>query len=76
MLKQMLRFSARRAMSTAIPKARPRGRMAATALVVGAGAGAGYYVMKQPVLKAENAEEVDALIVGGGIMGATGTALA
>ena len=76
MLREMLRVtfgraSLRRALSMGTKKAGARGKQAAAAVVLGAGAGGGYYIMQQPVLSAEKAEDVDALIIGGGIMGAT-----
>jgi hypothetical protein len=60
-----------RSMATS-SKGRPLRRAAAFLGVGGVALGGGYYAMTpQPVLSNENAEEVDALIIGGGIMGTT-----
>ena len=61
----------RRSMSTSTA-ARPLRRVVAFIGGGGLALGGGYYMMQpKPVLKEEGAEEVDALIIGGGIMGTT-----
>ena len=60
-----------RSMATS-SKGRPLRRAAAFLGVGGVALGGGYYAMTpKPVLSNDNAEEVDALIIGGGIMGTT-----
>jgi len=66
----------RRPLSAAAVKKSSLGRKAAYlvggGVVLGAAAGGGYYaVTPQPVLSADDCEDVDALIIGGGIMGTT-----
>ena len=69
----IVRTMLRRPMSTSSSAGRMRGRLlVGGGLALGAGLGGGYYMLTpKPVLSEENAEEVDALIIGGGIMGTT-----
>ena len=65
------RVMLRRSMSTSTA-ARPLRRVAAFIGGGGVALGGGYYLMQpKPQLREEDAEEVDALIIGGGIMGTT-----
>lgn len=70
--RSIARTAARRSMSTKSTVARKLGKAAAYTVGGGAAIGGTAYMMQpKEVLSADDAEEVDALIIGGGIMGAT-----
>ena len=72
--RSIVRTMLRRPMSTstAAPRSGRLVKFVGGGVALGAGLGGGYYALNQPpTLTADGAENVDALIIGGGIMGTT-----